>query len=472
MFRTLRSRFIVSHILPVLILAPLMGITLIYVLETQLMVAGLTDELTQQAVLIAEIVRYRAGILYDHDRAQALLALMDPQIEARVMIVDANGRLLASSDPDDEPRLGKQVDTDHMLKVPPGQISVLTSSRGLFSRGVIDVVVPVVRSGEVSGAVMLSHQLSDATLKFTRLRYVIVGVVVGGLVVGAALGLVLAVNLERPLGQITTAVYQLTAGDRSQPLEEQDPTEIRLLARSVNSLVDQMQSLEQARRQLLANLVHELGRPLGALRSAIEALLRGADEDEALRHELLVGMEGEIDLLEHVLEDLAGLYDSVAGTIKLEREPTVLSEWLSQMLGPWRAAAQAKGLHWAIAVPDTLPTVLVDPRRLGQTLGNLLSNAIKYTAPDGTVSVDAGVGNQLVWIRIGDTGPGIPLEEQERIFAPLYRAQADRRFPQGMGLGLAIARDIAVAHGGRIDVESTPGEGSRFTLWLPTDLNG
>ena len=80
---------------------------------------------------------------------------------------------------------------------------------------------------------MLSHQLSDATLKFTRLRYVIVGVVVGGLVVGAALGLVLAVNMERPLGQITTAVYQLTAGDRSQPLEEQDPTEIRLLARSV-----------------------------------------------------------------------------------------------------------------------------------------------------------------------------------------------------------------------------------------------
>ncbi len=110
----------------------------------------------------------------------------------------------------------------------------------------------------------------------------------------------------------------------------------------------------------------------------------------------------------------------------------------------------------------------IDPDRLAQALGNLLSNAIKYT-PEGTVSVEASVQDSRVAIVVSDTGIGIAPAEQERIFEPFYRSRRDKRFPQGMGLGLSIARDLVHAHGGRLEVESTPEQGSRFTIFLPLD---
>jgi signal transduction histidine kinase len=136
-------------------------------------------------------------------------------------------------------------------------------------------------------------------------------------------------------------------------------------------------------------------------------------------------------------------------------------------LGPWREAATQKGLEWRISIPAGLPVISADPDRLAQAVGNLVSNAIKYTPSLGSVTISAGAEADAVWLRVSDTGPGIPTEEQERIFTPFYRGLSSGRFPQGMGLGLSIARDLVTAHGGRLTVESTPSSGSRFTIWLP-----
>jgi signal transduction histidine kinase len=124
-------------------------------------------------------------------------------------------------------------------------------------------------------------------------------------------------------------------------------------------------------------------------------------------------------------------------------------------------------LRWQATIPSSLPVLEVDPDRLAQVIGNLLSNAIKYTPPGGDVSFEAGLENDRVWLRVSDTGPGIIEEEQQRIFEPFYRSQPNRRFPQGMGLGLTIAQDLIIAHGGKLEVDSRPGQGSRFTVWLP-----
>jgi signal transduction histidine kinase len=144
-----------------------------------------------------------------------------------------------------------------------------------------------------------------------------------------------------------------------------------------------------------------------------------------------------------------------------------LKDWLLQVLAPWREAAQEKGLDWQVNLPQDLPTLVIDADQLARVVGNLLSNAVKYTPSGGQVAVAAGVEAGNVWIRVSDTGLGIAAEEQERIFDPFYRSHTNRRFPQGMGLGLSIARDLVVAHGGRITVDSQPGQGSQFTIWLP-----
>jgi signal transduction histidine kinase len=155
--------------------------------------------------------------------------------------------------------------------------------------------------------------------------------------------------------------------------------------------------------------------------------------------------------------------------LELNRAPVQLNEWLVSTLSPWEAAARQKGLVWKLEVPPDLPVVRIDPDRMAQALGNILSNAIKFTPPGGKVSTSVDFEGGQLSIQVGDSGPGIPLDEQEKIFQPFIRGSQGRRIVEGMGLGLSIAREIILAHGGEIKLESSPGMGSRFTLQIPID---
>ena len=250
-------------------------------------------------------------------------------------------------------------------------------------------------------------------------------------------------------------------------MPERGPEEIRVLQQAFNVLMKRLRALQESRRQLLANMVHELSTPLGALSSGVQALQEGADEDITLRRELLRGMNAELSRLEHLLQELTHLYDQVLGHVNLDRRAIALGEWFSGILPTWREAAQKKALRWQSSIPSQLPTVQADPERLAQILGNLLSNAIKYTDKGGTVTIAASPENERVRISVMDTGVGIAPDELDKIFTPFYRGRHAGRFPEGMGLGLPIARELAVAQGGRLEVESTPGKGSCFTMWLP-----
>ncbi len=322
----------------------------------------------------------------------------------------------------------------------------------------------------VLGIVRVTYHVDSVYELFLQMRLLIGWILGGGLLVGAGVGLWLALSLSRPLQGVTTALYDLASGARSDPLPELGPTELREQARAVNYLVQRLHSLEQARRQLLANLVHELGRPLGALRSAIHALSKGAAQDAQLLHDLTVGMDEETIRLQRVVEDLAHLHDRDLGAFELQRESLPLHDWLLKVLSPWEQAAQEKHLRWEVALPAELPTIQADPLRLAQVIGNLTDNAIKYTPSGGAVAISAGQEGDQVWLRIADGGPGISPEEQGLIFTPFYRGGQGRRIKQGMGLGLSIARDLAEAHGGRIALQSAPGQGSQFILWLPLNL--
>jgi two-component system sensor histidine kinase BaeS len=468
MLRTLRRRLILSHVLPLLVIIPLTGIALVYVLETRVLLDSLSGELTGQAVLIAEVTAGEPAIWTNPARAQLFVHRVAPYMTAQLMLLDSRGRLLASSDPDDATLLGQPLTLPGLSEALAGEFSVRVDYSERLQAEVASISAPVLGAqGQIVGVVRLSNRLASVQERFLNLRYLIAGVLAAELLLGVAVGLVLALDLERPIRRVTQAVRQLAGGQQLTPLPEQGPEEIRSLARTFNALVERLQTLEENRRQLLANLVHELGRPLGALRAAIHALSGGADRDEALRRELLAGMEAELRRLQRLLDDLAELHEQVLGTLELDRRATALGEWLPQVLSPWQKAAQEKGLHWQAAIPTDLPTALVDPDRLGQALGNLLSNAIKYTPAGGTVSTGAGLEDDAIWIRVEDTGPGIAPQELERIFAPFYRGRSTSRFPQGMGLGLTIARDLVVAHGGRLEAESAPGLGSRFTIWVP-----
>ena len=153
---------------------------------------------------------------------------------------------------------------------------------------------------------------------------------------------------------------RFSKGELIEPIEVSGPVEIRHLSDAVNTLVERLRMLEDTRRRLLANLVHELGRPLGAIRSAIHVLRQGAVEDVQIRDELLIGIEDEVTRMQPLLDDLAQLHGVVLGHVGLSRQPISLSEWLPSMILPWRAAALDKGLDWQADIPVSLPTLNSD----------------------------------------------------------------------------------------------------------------
>jgi two-component system, OmpR family, sensor histidine kinase BaeS len=469
MFRSLRNRLMLSHILPLLVAIPLVGLGLSYVLETQVILPRFAENLIGDAKLLAEISRAEYEVWGNPVLFEVLLSRIQRDPAVRVMFLSSDGILLYSSDPTNQPQLGKAVINNGLNLALSGDEVALTNYSSIRLRDIfIDVFVPVTRpDGSVIGVVRLTYQLDSAYQLLWQKRFVIGGVLAGGLLLGALIGLALALSISRPVQKVTSALNAVAQGTTRDPLVEQGPRELREQARALNNLVARLASLEQARRQLLANLVHELGRPLGALRSAIHALSKGAAQDPKLLQDLTTGMDEETAQLQHILEDLAHLHDQNLGTLELKREPLQLGEWLPKVIGTWEQAALEKHLHWEVTLPPDLPVLLADPVRLAQVLGNLTQNAILYTPQGHKVAISAGQTDKMVWISVEDTGMGISTEDQERLFTPFYSGTQGRRIRQGMGLGLSIARDWAEAHGGYITVESTLGVGSKFTIWLP-----
>lgn len=468
MFNSLRGRLILSHILPLLVIVPLMGLALIYLLETTVLLPSLVNELRSEARLVAEVAGRESEIWQSEEAAQALLKSAGPGSAARVMLIDTQGNLIASSEEVEIVQAGHPLVLPGLERALGGETvdDVRYSSR--LGEEIIDVLVPArTPSGEIRGVIRLSYHYGAVQGRFIGLRYLVTGILVLGLLGGALIGYLLALNIGTPITRVTKAVQDLAGGTRSELLPERGPREVRDLSQATNALFVRLRDLEKARQLLLANLVHELGRPLGALRSGMEALLGGALEDRALSQELLQGMNGETVRLEHLLNDLASLHGQVLGALELDVQTVALYPWLSRTLRPWQHAALKKRLYWEEIIPPDLPEVRVDPERLGQAVGNLLSNALKFTPAGGKITVSAGTEAAWVWVRVQDTGAGIPVAEQEKILEPFFRGGTGRRFPQGMGLGLSITHDLIRAHRGRLTFESEPDRGSTFTIHLP-----
>lgn len=457
-----------------------MGFALIYLLETQVLIDNLSDEITGQAVLVTDMASQYPSIWIDHTQAKGYADRVGKIVNAQVMILDSTGKVIASSDISDSVQVGELRSLTGLTQAREGQIYTNTIYNQSLKTDVVDVFAPVVSpGGQVVGIIRLTYKLEAVIDRFIRLRYLIGVVLVGGLVLGASLGWMLALDMEKPLRRVTEAVSRVASGVPLEPVQEKGPIEMRQLSHSVNLLGERLQTLELSRKQLLANLVHEIGRPLGALRSAIQALLGGAQQDPKLRQELLLGIDKEISVLQRLLDDLSGLYGKLLGPLELDQQPVSLSDWIPAVIATWREAALNKKITWEVSVPNGLPVIQADPSRLSQALGNLLSNAIKYTPSGGEIYVAAGTGiinttnepdgsrEPFAWIQVSDTGPGIQASQLEEIFKPFYRGNVSGRFPQGMGLGLTIARDLVAANGGKITVESKPGKGSKFTIWLP-----
>jgi len=226
--------------------------------------------------------------------------------------------------------------------------------------------------------------------------------------------------------------------------------------------------MAQLKSDFVANVSHDLKTPLSVIRMFGETLEMGRVTDEARRQEYYAVIARESERLSRLIENVLDFARIEGGRRTYAIVPTAVEPVIRDALAAFGHPLASQGFKLDVRVPPDLPEVPMDGEAIGQALSNLIDNAIKYSAERKSIVVEARVAGLEVAISVADSGVGIPRDEQGRIFEKFYRVgRSETQGRRGRGVGLALVRHIAEAHRGRIAVESAPGEGSRFTLWLP-----
>jgi len=287
----------------------------------------------------------------------------------------------------------------------------------------------------------------------------------GATCVALLTGVLLAHSLTRPIREITAATQSMAQGNLEQRIPVRSKDELGVMAESFNHMSAELARAEGARKQMTADIAHELRTPLSLILGHAEALSDGVLPSSP---ESLNVIYDEAQRLARQVEDLRTLSLSDAGELPLHRELIAPAELLEHAVAAHRPQAQERGIELVMTADPALPDLFADPDRIGQVLSNLLNNALRHTPERGRIAVSAvAVGNE-VRFSVQDSGPGIEPQHLERIFDRYYRMDRSRsREGGGSGLGLAISRSLVQGHGGRIWAESTPGQGATFCFTLP-----
>lgn len=244
--------------------------------------------------------------------------------------------------------------------------------------------------------------------------------------------------------------------------------EVQELAIAFNEMVTQVQTSQQIQKEFLANVSHELKTPLTSIQGFAQAMLDGTVEDSESRDHAAKVIYEETDRLGRLVEDLLDLARLDAGQIEFDRHPVDLSILLQSIVDRMSLSAAEKSVQLERDL-DGLAPMIGDGDRLAQVFTNLLDNAIKHTPEGGTVRLHGETEAGWISIHVDDSGRGIPNEDLSHIFERFYQVDKARRGGKGrgVGLGLAISRQIVEAHGGRLVAQSAIGKGSRFTVQMP-----
>jgi signal transduction histidine kinase len=265
-----------------------------------------------------------------------------------------------------------------------------------------------------------------------------------------------------PVGELMEAADRVAGGDYTARVRERGPREMRRLARSFNAMAARLDDGERQRRDLLADLAHELRTPLSVIRGNVEGMLDGVYHADRMHLEPVVE---ETRVMSRLLDDLHVLSTAESGALRLHRQTVSPGDLVGDAVAAARSRAEEAGVALVARADPGIPVLDVDPVRIGQVLANLVHNAIEQVPPGGRVVVSAerATGQDSVAFSVLDTGPGIPAELLPHVFDRFVKAPGSA----GAGLGLAIARGLVEAHGGHITAESSPGQGATMRFTLP-----
>ena len=398
---------------------------------------------------------------------QLLLSLQEQsdQNNAYILLIDGSGNIVRQLEPQQNEPLAPIVVAPNML--PQGITSAVQGKiRSSDGRVFLYSAYPLTKQ---TGQLNKVEALVLATIRpgtFSVLGTFILPLVIAAgiaLIISLLIAILLARSIYKPLASMTKAALEISKGKYDHRIDPKGPKEIKELAESINHMTEDVGQAQLRLRHFVADVSHELRSPLTSIQGFAQALIDGTASDEATKLKAAQIINEESVRLKRQVDELLELSRMQSNQINITKEQVEIGEILEHCVEVFSVQAKQKGMVLEIKSAPKL-YVVGDADRLEQIFNNLLDNAIKNTPSGGKVSLTGETTGSYAQIVVSDNGPGIPPDQLPFVFERFYQVTGSRT---GVGLGLAIAREIVTAHGGTIHASSEPGQGARFTINLP-----
>ena len=436
-----------------------------------------SQKVNDEKRVAGELSLSMAAPLADRDAEALYEAVLEAsrQTGGRILVLDEYGVVQADTYSEYNGAQLRRVEVSAVLSTSEAAYGFYSSSQSgdyIASRMPSDMTAlyaaPILSGQRLSGVlvfVTMAQEIYNGLMDLqTR---VFLGLALAGVAVGA-LTLLIGRYFDRPVVALSEGITRMTAGDfstRVKPYGKRN--EYARLATAFNMMCERLENLDQSRNQFVSNASHELKTPLSTIKILIETLLYQEPMDEGMCREFLGDINKELDRLNSIINDQLTLASMDGGEKPMDTSPTSLSDIVGEAMARLKPLARERGIEMEGQIAQGI-VVNGDAMRLTQVVYNLVDNAIKYTPRSGSVHVELTKKDKKAYVRVTDTGIGIPKEDQAHIFDRFYRVDKARsRETGGTGLGLSIARQLARLHGGDITVTSKENEGSTFIVELP-----
>jgi len=466
MFRSLNSRLLLSYVVVILVCLLVVALGLLVALRIrQVQQRFVYQRLGDVARLTIVAVR---GRNVGPERLAPLLRRVDQDRNMRILLLDSQGNVVLDSR--DEWESQNLLESARFDRDPEGNLQGSFTDAG--GRTWLFVALPWPAPPASEMLVFAAPQPRGAALAWARDHMLapLLWAGLAALILSILLALLISRSIVAPLRRVTGAAEAIARGETGTRALVSGPAEVQSLARSFNTMADQVEATRQSQRDFVANVSHELKTPLTSIQGFSQALLDGtASTPEATARAARI-IHDEAERMRRLVDELLILARFDAGQMVMARDPVELGPLLRGCVEKLAPQAQAAGVALALDVPERL-FVTGDTDRLAQVFTNLLDNALAHTPAGSKVVLAArpAEDRRAVEVAVADAGEGIPAGVLPRIFERFYQVDKSRRRSRGAGLGLAITKEIVEAHGGTITAESVVGLGTRFTVRLPAE---
>lgn len=461
-FKNMRFRFILFAMLAGLLpcLAALFGIVKFY--ESRAVELRTAEIQNQCTILCNQLNNY--GYLSDtsSEVINTSLTQLTNIYNGRVMVIDKDLRVVKDTYSLDE---GKTDVSENVVRCMKGERTNFYDRTNHY----IEVTSPIVeRGGEKVLGVMLASVSTDNIETTKQVLYTHGGVIVGiAMILLAMLSVFLADRMVRPIHKITGAIENVTEGYSDDVLHVDTFTETRQLSEAFNKMLGRLKILDESREEFVSNVSHELKTPMTSMKVLADSLLEQDNVPVEMYQEFMQDIAKEIDRENQIITDLLSLVKMDRSGQTMNIQTMNINDLLEQILKRLKPIAEKKNVEM---VMETFRPVNaeIDETKFTLAVSNLVENAIKYNHENGWVHVSLNADHKYFYVKVEDSGIGIPEQDQAHIFERFYRVdKSHSREIGGTGLGLAIARNAVLVHRGSIKVYSNEGEGTTFTVRIP-----